>query len=306
MKSFFDFYELHQSSNDIKQRFVKDPSNKICRFCLSSYPDVSFKTVPHIIPELFGRNNITSNFECDKCNQRFQKFESDTSTMVQHYLSLLNIKTKKGVPDFQSLKKQGDHSTTLKSQGNSRNLYFGTNLGDFDFNDERKTLTVNFRTRRFRPFSIYKIFLKIGISLLTEEELKINNHYPDFLNSEEPINDGRQVWTAYRYMLKTKYHLIPTVNLYKAKATLKDGIEFPEYMILVNFASIIFQFFLPISKKNMEEHKIQNERRLELFPSFVLDDVTRLKSIEIFNLHLNETGKVSFTDKIVLQFHERV
>lgn len=305
MESFFDYYDLHKSTDDITERFIKDPANKVCKFCEAAYPNVLFDTVPHIVPELFGRNNLTSNFECDTCNQRFQKFESDTSTMVQHYLSLLNIKTKNGVPTFQSLKKADECSTTLKSQGNNRNLYFGTNLNDFEFNDEAKSLSVNFRTRKFRPFSVYKIFLKMGISLLTEDELKTNHHYLTFLNSEEPIDDGRQVWTTFRYMLKTKYHIVPKVNLYKAKETLQGNVEFPEFAILVNFANIIFQFFLPISKKNMDEHKPENNLRLELFPSFVLDDVKRLKSIELYHLDLKETNKVSITDNIVLHYDKR-
>jgi len=305
MESFFDYYNLHKSSNDITDRFIKDPTNKICKFCGVSHPEVSFDTTPHIIPELFGRNNLTSNFECDTCNQKFQKFESDTSTMVQHYLSLLNIKTKNGVPTFQSIKKPDEYSTTLKSSGNSRNLYFGNNLTDFEFNDEEKSLSVKFRTRKFRPFSVYKIFLKMGISLLTDEELKMNYHYLEFLNSKEPIIDGRQVWTTFRYMLKTKYHLVPKVNLYKAKTTLQDNTEFPEFAILVNFANIIFQFFLPISKKNMDEHNPENRLRLELFPAFVLDDITQLKRIELYQLDLNEVRKVSITDNIVLHYDQR-
>ena len=305
MESFFDYYELHKSTNDITDKFKKDPSNKLCRFCTKAYPNVSFDSAPHIVPELFGRNNITSNFECDSCNQKFQKFESDTSTMIQHYLALLNIKTKNGIPIFQSKKNPDEYSTTLKSINNNRNLNFGTNLTDFEFNDEEKSLTVNFRTRNFRPYSVYKIFLKMGISLLTENELQTNNHYLDFLNSEDPITNGMQNWTVYRYMLKTKYHLTPKVNLYKAKETLIEGVEFPEYTLLVNFANIIFQFFLPISKKNMEEHKKENHLRLELFPSFVLEDITRLKAIEMHNFDLKETNKVSITDKVILHYKSR-
>lgn len=306
MESFFDYYDLHKSTTDITERFLKDPTGKVCKFCKTAYPFVSFDTAPHSVPELFGRNNLTSNYECDTCNQRFQKFESDTSTMVQHYLSLLNIKTKNGVPTFQSIKKPDEYSTTLKSKGNNnRSLYFGTNLNDFKFNDEAKSLTVNFRTRKFRPFSIYKIFLKMGISLLTEDELKMNDHYLDFLNSEEPISDGRQIWTAFRYMLKTKYHIAPKVNLYKAKNTLLNNIEFPEFAILINFANIVFQLFLPISKKNIEEHRPENQLRLELFPAFALEDITKLKSVELYYFDLKETNKISITDNIILHYDKR-
>lgn len=302
MESFFDFYELYKSSDDINGKFINNPNDKTCRFCQKSYPDVSFDNIPHIVPELFGKNNVTSNFECDSCNKDFQKYESDTSTMILHYLALLSMRTKNGIPVFQSKKDIDTFSTTLKTIGNNRNLNFGTNLDDFKFNEEEKTLTVKFRTRNFRPFSVYKVFLKIAISLLNEDDLKANQHFLDFLHSEEPINNGMQRWTVHRYMFKAKYFLSPYANLYKAKNTLIGNVAFPEYVLLINFANVVFQFFLPISYKNATEHKKEHELRLELFPAFVLDDVTRLKFVDSYMMELNEMSKVSVTDKIVFHY----
>ena len=302
MESFFDFYNLYKSTNDIENEFKRNSQGKTCRFCRKSFPSVSFDTIPHIIPELFGRNNVTSNFECNECNKQFRFYETDTATMIQHYLALLKIKSKKGVPVFQSKKDKDSYSTTLING----NLNFGANEQDFQYNDEEKTLTVNFRTKKFRPFSLYKIFLKMGISLLTEDDLNENNHFLDFLNSEVPIDNGLQVWTAYRYMFKTKYHSIPNINLYKAKNILVGNTEFPDYVLLINFANVVIQFFLPISKRNMKEHKFEHTLQLELFPAFVLDDITRLKTVETYCIELKETRKVSITDTIVLHYNTRI
>lgn len=306
MESFFELYYLYKSTDDMDDRFIKDPTNKVCKFCQTAYPSVLFNTIPHIIPELFGRNNLTSNFECDTCNQKFQKYESDTSTMIQHYLSLLKIKTKKGVPTFQSNKKAGEYSTILKSQGNSTTLNFGSNLKDFEFNDEDNTLTVSFRTRKYRPFSVYKIFLKMGISLLDDTDLSVNNHYLEFLNSEEPIQDGRQIWKVFRYMVKTKYYEAPKVQLYRAKNTSGENSVFPEFTMILFFANIVFQFFLPISKKNIDEYNPKDDLILQYFPVFVIDDVKRHKDIVFYPFDLNETNKISVTDKLVFKYGKRV
>lgn len=298
MVSFFDLYTLHNSTDKIGNEFRKDSQNKICRFCGKSSPDVSFETIPHIIPELLGRNKVTSNFECDYCNAAYKAHEADTATMLQHYLSLLNIKSKKGVPAFQSKKDIGEFSTTLKN----RHLSFGLNTEDYQFDYAEKKITVNFRTKHFRPFSVYKVFLKMGISLLTDEELSQNKHYLDFLNSEIPIENGMQVWTAFRYMFKTKYHLTPKVNLYKANNTLVGKCAYPEYVLLINFSNIVIQFFLPISNQNMEEHTPENKLQLELFPAFVLDDIQRLNKIDVYHFDLKETKKISITDTVVLYY----
>lgn len=305
MENFFDYYELYRSSDNIDEKYTNNPLGKTCRFCQQSYPSVPFETIPHIVPELFGRNNVTSNNECDICNKKFQKYENDTSTMIQHYLALLKIKTKKGVPIFQSQKSPDEYSTTLKLLNDNANINFGKNFSDYKFDNEAKTLTVKFRTRKFCPYSVYKTFLKIGISLLTDNEIHINKHFLDFLNSETPINNGMQEWTIYRYMLKTKFYSTPKIDLYRAKQTLIAKDEFPEYILIVNFANIIFQFFLPISQTNIANYKKENRLNFQLYPSFMYDDIAKLESIEMFNMTLNETQKISITDKVILHYKKR-
>ncbi len=305
MNSFSEHYELHRSIEDVAEKFLKSPENKTCRFCGKAYPELFFQTIPHIIPELFGRNNWTSNFECDECNKRFQRVETDMSTMIQHYLSILRIKTKKGVPTFQSFKRSDEYSTFIKLIGEKLHINFGANVDDFKYDEENNSISLFLRTRKFRPFSIYKTFLKIGISLLSHEELATNDHYLPFLNSVEPINDGRQFWTCFRQILKTSYFPTPKANLYKAKNTIVGETEFPEYILIVYFSNVVFQFFLPISKQNMNEHSSSNKLVIEIFPAFALENIQKLSSIELQYFDLNEINPIYIVDTITL-FYDRL
>lgn len=305
MKKALNFYKLHVSSENLTQKYTENPEGKVCRFCKRAYPEVTFRTLPHVVPELFGRNTTSSNFECDNCNSKFQKYESDTSTMVQHYLTLLNIRSKKGVPIFKSRKKGNEFSSSIQQTLGKINFNFGNNASDFSFDDTNKTLTINLRTRKFSVFSVYKVFLKMGISLLSEEELKLNEHFLDFLNADKPIENGMQVWSASRYMLRSRYYPKPIVELYKAEETLIENAVYPEYMIILYFANVVFQFFLPISAKNCLEHNHQRNLTLEIFPSFVLDGDTIFEGIQMYHLALNETEKVAITDTIVLHYESR-
>lgn len=140
VNEFVEHYSLYQNTAEYQERFVKGQESKTCRFCRKIYPIVTFRSVPHILPVLFGRNNCVSNFECDSCNARFQKYESDASTMMQHFLSLLSIKTKKGVPTFQSIKKDGKRPITVRAEGSRRLMNFDTNLYDFNYDEETRHL----------------------------------------------------------------------------------------------------------------------------------------------------------------------
>lgn len=66
----------------------------------------------------------------------------------------------------------------------------------------------------------------------------------------------------------------------------------------------MFQFFLPISIKNIETHNKNNNLRLELFPFFAVDRITSINihefKLEIFDLSLTEKG--SFEDVIAFKY----
>jgi hypothetical protein len=304
MKNFLDYYELYSSTDNAVEKFDKNLRNKLCRFC-NQADQSKFNSIPHIIPELFGKNKITSNFECDDCNKKFQKYENDAATMIQHHLSLLGLKTKKGIPTFQSCKKQDKSSTILKAEGNQRFFNFSTNLNDFEYHEEKNKLTVRFRTRKFSPYSVYKVLFKVGISLLKENDILENKHYLELINSENPILSGIQFFTAYRYMLKTVFFKTPKALLYRAKKVLIDKTEIPEYTLVIQFGNIVIQLFLPVSKNNDDIHNKENGLVLELFPSFLYDDVNQITNIEIFQMNLAETAKVSITDEIVMYYNKK-
>lgn len=301
---FLKYYEQYNTSLEFKNFYTRSEEGMYCRFCRKSFPAVSFKTAPHIIPELFGRNSITSNFECDECNKRFQKCETDASTMVQHYLTMLNIRSKKGVPIFQSRKQPGDYPTTIQVDGANRTFNFGENLDHFEYDELAKTITIYFKTKKFSPFSFYKVLLKMGLSLLSEDDLSFNEHYLGVLNSEEPVKP--HIYSAWRYVLKTRYFEVPVATLYRGTNTLLDGrVQLPEYFMTLVFSNVVFQMFLPFSVKNAEEYVPGNSLHFELFPSFGMDDIYRLQKVEMHHMDLGRAEKITLDDKMVLHYDSK-
>ncbi|MDX2306309.1 MAG: HNH endonuclease [Microscillaceae bacterium] len=300
MKGFLDYYDLVSQTSDQSQ--FKNNVHKVCRYCGKSSLETSFKTIPHIIPELFGKNSHTRNNECDACNQKFQLYESHTATFIQPFLTLYGVSTKKGIPEFQSRKNLGEKSTKLKVIDGKREFKVMNNLDDFKYfgkNGIRLTL----RTRHFIPFYIYKLFFKIGISLLPDSEVEDNKHYLELLSLSEPISDGLQFYSIWRYTMSSKIFLNPQAQLYKAKSIVINQNEFPEYVLMVQTGNLIYQFFLPISLKNIEFHNTSNFLILELFPSFIheADKFIKLKSlkkIDIKHLDLSITKKICFDEVI--------
>lgn len=305
IKSFYDFYDPTASSDDYKVTYCKSPENKSCIFCGRSYPEVSFQLKPHLVPELFGRNNILSNHECDICNTAFNFHETQTATFVQPFLSMLGVKTKKGIPVFQSRKKPDQQTSTLRVEGNNRIFNIGTNLSDMVYDYEKKSVRMTFRTRPFIPFSVYKVLLKMGISLMPEKDRALNPHLLDFLKADHPVHNNVQHWTLYRYVMKGKMFGTPSAKLFRAKQVVVDNEEFPEFCLMMNFANVTLQFFLPITEINAANHDPARSLHIEIHPSFVLDDYKRLKEIKTETLDLDQTEKVTLNE-VMTAYYDRI
>lgn len=57
---FINKFERINSTEKFERNFIKN-IEKTCKFCSKTTKETTFKNVPHIIPELFGKNNFTSN-----------------------------------------------------------------------------------------------------------------------------------------------------------------------------------------------------------------------------------------------------
>jgi hypothetical protein len=72
-KQFFNTYEIDAFIPVVGSRPgpPKNKSERKCRFCGKSNPEVSFKKKAHLIPEFLGNKMLLSDFECDSCNYEF-------------------------------------------------------------------------------------------------------------------------------------------------------------------------------------------------------------------------------------------
>lgn len=147
-----------------------DLKNRTCRFCGKQSPEVSFKKVAHAVPELLGNKSILSAYECDTCNKGFgQGIENDLGNWSKPMRTFIRIRGKSGVP---TLKKGGDKPGWRIEYDQSRlNITAYENDPIFDVDEENKTVTFKIRREPYTPVAVLKAFMKIGVTLLPDEEV---------------------------------------------------------------------------------------------------------------------------------------
>ena len=55
---FLDKFEKISSTDNFEKKFVRG-IDKTCKFCSKTSNETTFNNVPHVIPELFGKNKDT-------------------------------------------------------------------------------------------------------------------------------------------------------------------------------------------------------------------------------------------------------
>lgn len=263
-KQFVNNYELENKleggDNDVLGEKLSK-NDRTCRFCSKSHPDVSFKKEAHVIPQLWNRAKPTSTFECDKCNERFSKFESDFGHYFLIERSMFGHKKKKGIPKYKTDKGSRITYSKVKDvkfpdtpKGKSLkamlerddlsiiSIIQGLDDDEIKINDN----SVEFKLLRkpYRPINIYKVFIKIALSLIPKNELNNFTYLMRVLTVDFEISEAKEnkpkEFSLFTYQFKILKSLFdyPIVHLYKRKDNKSNYIE---KTLVVFFSNSIYQ-----------------------------------------------------------------
>ncbi len=164
-------YEVADILNGItksKTYYVCDSCNK-CRFCGKVAPEVSFKEKTHLFPESLGNKLFVSkNNECDTCNRIFSNYEADLNTFLYPYLVLNRINGKNGIKKYRS----NDKSSRIEYTGNIIKITDTLGKTKIQECEEKKELQYEFNINSYSLSKVYRIMLKMALSMLQENEFE--------------------------------------------------------------------------------------------------------------------------------------
>ena len=189
-----NFYETHY---DILKHWLLRPGekvrlgdkqNRVCRFCDRRPPDVTFRMVAHAIPEALGNKSIESAYECDECNERFGRgIENDLGSWSKPMRTFARIRGKSGVP---TLKKTGDGKGWRIDYGATGfNITSYEDDPIYEIDELSRRITFKLRRDSYTPVAVLKAFMKIGLTLLPDEEF---SNFGDLLNWVMSVDHSRR------------------------------------------------------------------------------------------------------------------
>ena len=155
---------------DEDEIMLGDPAAKrTCRFCGRTEPEVTFKKVAHAIPHFIGNRTLKSLYECDECNGKvFSPMESQFSQFMSFYHTFCHVSKGDKVPTFRNNSKE--KSKIVVDGGTIKiDCVEGEDLVP---EIDKKSHTLKIKAKRsYVPQNVYKIFIKMALSIMPESEM---------------------------------------------------------------------------------------------------------------------------------------
>ena len=240
-----------------KKLNLKKRNERICRFCGKAYPDVKFKKKAHLVPELIGNKNLLSDFECDNCNYDFGLLENEFANFLGLSRTLSMQSGKKGIPTFKS----PDKNLTIREEKEG-GLLFSEVINDKSIrtNKESEKVVINTTKHPHCRTMVYKCLVKIGLSLIKEEDISEYKESINFLRNKKLKKYENSLFTIHHYFIPGPYVKFPILMSFKKKSKISNNL-LPSRTFVIYFHNRMIQFFIPFDpndkKINMPNSKIE-------------------------------------------------
>jgi HNH endonuclease len=248
------FYDQHYAGV-IKPLFLRpnlkmvlgDGQNPVCRFCGRSEPSVTFKLEAHAIPEALGNKSLTTNYECDGCNQTFGRgIENDLGNWSKPSRTFARIRGKRGVP---ALRKGGPEPGWRIEYGST-----GFNMEQYEHDpifvvdEEKKQIRFDLKRDAYTPVAVLKAFVKIGLTLLPAEELPNFREALAWIREPDHTKGLVKEFPALRtFRPGPMPNDLMVVMLMRRKVSV-TGV--PYAFLVLAYGNEVFQVFLPSPKQD--------------------------------------------------------
>lgn len=263
---------LHGDKKEILGGSIKK-EERVCRFCKKTHPEVKFKTEAHVITQQLNRARPISSFECDSCNEKFSQYEGDFGHYFLAERALYGIKKKQGSPKYKT-----KNGTLLKPDFDINSSKFDTKKGkklkeyiqqsgstlitihqgkdDNEIKINNNNIEFNLQRKPYRPINIFRVFLKIGLSLLQKEDLKNYSsmfnmmNFSNFSIKHEEEYSAKEICVfIFEIPVLKNIFKYPLVHLYKKRDPSSDYVD---KTLVVYFGNRIYQIPI-VSDENIRQ-----------------------------------------------------
>lgn len=271
LEQFDRYYDLQlRIGGSRAAQHLGDLQNPYCRFCNKTRPKVGFKSKAHVIPELFGRNNNTSSYECNTCNTNyFSGFEKYLANWIGNPVrALLGVKGKRGVPAH----RQQDDAICLIPNSRSMEIRLPNNEPCEFIDFDKNVAKFHFIKSPYIPLHAYKAMAKVGFLMLQDSELPLFEITREWL-MQSITNQAFKNWEMLvaQTVYETNYAFKPEALLFTRKDDAPS--PSPDKILIIRSNLTQYQLCLPFAQRDLSLLETTPELAMPRLPLLLPDSL---------------------------------
>jgi hypothetical protein len=252
LMKFMKIYQMQREVVCPSSKINRPPSkgNRTCRYC-GATSSKRWKEA-HTIPHALGNKTLISFDECDSCNERFSKWETDLAAFLGVSRTFNQVPAKNGVPKFKSADQQLEVIGDESWEGQPKHVKIEKMTSESDamqIDLKNGIVEVTFTKETYRPLHAFKALVKMAYAILPEDELPYYETTRELLTGCSLDNMLAQVAIinriSYPFGVGTNS---PFLLLYKKQdATLAH----PTHVALLFWQNYVFQYSIPFHSSDI-------------------------------------------------------
>lgn len=276
MRSYYDviFFKILDSTERAVIDVSGNRTTENCRYCGKGPGETKFKSVSHAIPMLLGNRTLIDRLECDACNNHFSIYLEDGFSKYTLPHRIVNTIRGRKNPKH----KDDSFEITFLERGEIRvNVLPG---GESRFEavsvDGGHQLKYTFTRQAYRPITVYKMFVKMALALMPDDEFQQLNELREWILSKDHtrIFSGVPVaqWEFQGFFDPGKLRC----GLFKVKDVFEN--QYFKYVLVINFGNLQYNVVIPDPLSERETPKTMLD-----FPALVDRDNVEASGAPSYN-----------------------
>ena len=242
----------------------KIPSQKVCRFCGKTIPEVKFKKDAHAISQLIGNNRIFLRNECDECNGFFGRLYEDAfSAYLGPARTISQIKGKDGVPSYK------DDDGTIRIDVGNNHIVIQESYKQENTDFYKDHVNLHLKKAPYSPLAAYKALVVMALSIMPYNEFTAFRETTEWL-LEKDILDSKYDMSycaskvIERFIAGAKPLPVQAWLFRRKSLLLSSGYDYnaPYCQFILEFDNYSFQIIVP----NVQKDAILWKKKLNVLP----------------------------------------
>ena len=211
-----------------------------CRFCGKSNSETTFSNDSHAIPQFLGNQQLIIHDECDECNKFFsENLEDHLDKYTKPFRVLAHIKGANKIPAYKSK----DQTSGILANANKEIKMYHNRESSFISDETENSFKMHFDIEPHIPAAVYKAFVKIGLSLI-----KQNEELPAFSTAIKWIRDSdhsRLMFKPLTLMSSFIPGFKPAPVVTEILLRRRDSKSVPYGLLIIGFGNWVYQLHIP-------------------------------------------------------------